>query len=208
MVTTVAFSPDGSIALSGSWDGSLRLWDIKRTNELRAFNAHTRRVTSAVFGHGGQKVLSGGDDQLARLWDFSRAERYQKLESRLIQARKTLYNHSRHSSALTIMGHWYAFRGIWKAALTCFDYASRCGNNNIDSLSLAYCHWKNQQLAQAGHYFRLAKQRYPQDRHYIRLCLQSLAKKPESPTIVTPALVGCRHQIANAYRVDSVRPFS
>ena len=204
VVATATFSPDGLIALSGSWDGTLRLWDVKRGTELRAFNAHNRRVTSAVFGHAGQKVLSAGDDRLARLWDFSRANHYQKLENDLERAKKTLQSNNRHGPSLAIMGHWYAFRGIWSAALTCFSYAIRYGSEGIDSLPLAYCYWKNSQLAQAKQQFLLARQKHPQDRHYIQLCLQSLAKKPAAPASVAPTIVACQRKIANDYRVDSV----
>ena len=40
-VTSVAFSPDGKWALSGSYDNTVRLWDCQTGQELRSFLGHS-----------------------------------------------------------------------------------------------------------------------------------------------------------------------
>lgn len=67
-VSSVTYSPDGQNILSGSEDGTLRLWDLEG-KELTVFRGHTGAVNKAVFSLDGEKILSGGDDRMAILWD-------------------------------------------------------------------------------------------------------------------------------------------
>ncbi len=80
-VNSVAFSPDGRFALSGScgkndskedWNcikGSLKLWDVATGEELRSFSGHTDKVQSVVFSPDGRFALSGSQDNTMKLWD-------------------------------------------------------------------------------------------------------------------------------------------
>jgi serine/threonine protein kinase len=68
-VRSVAFSPDGRRALSGSWDQTLQLWDLDGGRPLTRFRGHKARVESVTFSPDGRRVLSGGADESVRLWD-------------------------------------------------------------------------------------------------------------------------------------------
>ena len=48
-VQDVVISLDGQFALSGSWDGTLRLWDLNTGNTTRRFIGHTKDVLSVAF---------------------------------------------------------------------------------------------------------------------------------------------------------------
>ena len=48
-VQDVTISSDGQFALSGSWDGSLRLWDLNTGTTTRRFVGHTKDVLSVAF---------------------------------------------------------------------------------------------------------------------------------------------------------------
>jgi WD40 repeat protein/tRNA A-37 threonylcarbamoyl transferase component Bud32 len=68
-VKSVAFSPDGSRLLSGSADGTIRLWDAASGQELHALNGHTGVVWSVAFSRDGCRLASGSDDGTIKLWD-------------------------------------------------------------------------------------------------------------------------------------------
>jgi WD40 repeat protein len=71
-VYAVAFSPDGATAATGSFDKSVRLWDVKTGKELRVFSgatAHQNLVLSVAFAPDGLSLASGGSDNSARVWD-------------------------------------------------------------------------------------------------------------------------------------------
>ena len=73
-VSSVAFSPDGRTALSGSWDCTLKLWDIVTGEETITFNGHSSLVTSIAFSPNGRMALSGSADETIKLWDITTGE--------------------------------------------------------------------------------------------------------------------------------------
>jgi WD40 repeat protein len=70
-VTSVAFSPDGRYALSGSHDATLKLWEISTGREVRSFSGHTTWVKSVAFSPDGLYALSGSSDKTLKFWDVS-----------------------------------------------------------------------------------------------------------------------------------------
>ena len=70
-VTSVAYSPDGVFALSGSIDSTLKLWDVATGREIRTFSGHSDTVNSVAFSPDGKQVLSGSGDSTIKLWDAS-----------------------------------------------------------------------------------------------------------------------------------------
>jgi WD40 repeat protein len=70
-VYSVALSPDGLRALSGSLDRALKLSDVATGQELRTFTGHTDAVSSVAFSPDGHTALSGSRDKTLRLWDLT-----------------------------------------------------------------------------------------------------------------------------------------
>jgi len=70
-VTSVAFSPDGQMVLSGSKDNTIKLWDVKSKKEIRGFQGHLDSVFSVVFSQDGKFILSGSRDNTMKLWDIN-----------------------------------------------------------------------------------------------------------------------------------------
>src|SRR5208337_4535133 len=67
-VWAVAFAPDGKLVLTGSDDGTARLWDVA-SGRLTATLEHGGLVRSVAFASDGKAVLIGSDNGTARLWD-------------------------------------------------------------------------------------------------------------------------------------------
>jgi guanine nucleotide-binding protein subunit beta-2-like 1 protein len=55
----VVISSDGQFALSGSWDGTLRLWDLNTGNTTRRFVGHAKDVLSVAFSVDNRQVRAG-----------------------------------------------------------------------------------------------------------------------------------------------------
>jgi guanine nucleotide-binding protein subunit beta-2-like 1 protein len=68
-VQDVAISSDGQFALSGSWDGTLRLWDLTSGNTTRRFVDHTKDVLTVAFSADNRQIVSGSRDRSIKLWN-------------------------------------------------------------------------------------------------------------------------------------------
>ncbi|MHC4843382.1 MAG: WD40 domain-containing protein, partial [Planctomycetota bacterium] len=70
-VTAVAFSASGRLVLSGSEDGTLKLWEVTTGREIRTLTGHSSSVTAVCFSPNGRFALSGSDNGRVMLWEVS-----------------------------------------------------------------------------------------------------------------------------------------
>lgn len=68
-VTALAFSPDGTLLLSGSDDKTARVWDLATGRELHTFGGHADQVLSVAFSPDGHTIASGSWDNTLILRD-------------------------------------------------------------------------------------------------------------------------------------------
>lgn len=68
-VEDVSISSDGKYALSGSWDGTLRLWNLDNGETTCRFVGHKKDVLSVSFSADNRQIVSGSRDRGINLWN-------------------------------------------------------------------------------------------------------------------------------------------
>jgi len=67
-VFSVAYSPDGSLLASGSYDETVRQWDVKSGKEIQTLTGHTSSVLSVAYRSDGRHLVSGSWDCAIFIW--------------------------------------------------------------------------------------------------------------------------------------------
>ena len=70
-VHSVAFSPvDATLLATGSWDGTVKLWDVVTERDIATLRVHTAGITSVAFSPIDATLLAtGSKDWTVKLWD-------------------------------------------------------------------------------------------------------------------------------------------
>ena len=66
-VNSVAFSPDGSILASASYDNTVRLWNATTGQEVQTLKGHTGMVKAVAFSPDGSVLGSASRDVTVEL---------------------------------------------------------------------------------------------------------------------------------------------
>jgi len=61
-------------------DKTVRIWDIKRRNQVKELKGHFNNVNSVSFSSDGNRVVSGSDDRTIRIWDAETGEEQEELK--------------------------------------------------------------------------------------------------------------------------------
>lgn len=79
-VWSIAYNEDGTLLVSGSWDQTLRLWDLTTQKSIRTFSGHTKGVVAVAFSPDATMIVSGSYDHTIRIWDTEDGDCLQLLE--------------------------------------------------------------------------------------------------------------------------------
>jgi WD40 repeat protein len=143
-VSSLAFAPDNKTLVTGSYDASVKLWDVAAGKELTTLSGHNHYVTSVAFSPNGKLLASGGQE----LVDDGRQSGYgvAKLWDAIIHQEKVTLGHEQMVSAAAfspsgrtlVTASWDQTVRVWdvatgeerpslgrhKAAVLCLAFAS------------------------------------------------------------------------------------
>ena len=113
-VLCLAVSADGGRALSGSMDGTVRLWDLGARQLLSVFEGHESTVSAVAFTSDGRGALSGSWDRTLKLWDLASG-----------RVERTFSGHTEYVAGLALSPDGsHALSASWDQTLRLWDLAS------------------------------------------------------------------------------------
>ena len=68
-VSSLALNQDGTKLVSGSWDKTIRLWDVATSKTDAIFKGHTKDILCIGFSRDERLIFSGGMDNTLRYWN-------------------------------------------------------------------------------------------------------------------------------------------
>ena len=69
VVTSAAYSPDGSRIVTGSSDKTARVWDARTRSQVAVLSGHSSSVYCAAYSPDGSRIVTASADKTARIWD-------------------------------------------------------------------------------------------------------------------------------------------
>ncbi len=124
-VVSVAVTPDGRYALSGSKDKTVKVWDIESGVEVRTLSGHSNSVRALAVTPDSRFVLSGSDDHTVKVWDIESG----------VEVR-TLAGHSGSIYALAVTpDSRYALGGATDRTVKIWDIESGVGVRTLEGHS-------------------------------------------------------------------------
>jgi len=76
-VYSVAFHPTIRQVVTGSFDKSVKVWDVNSGKEIKSFSGqqgHQQMVLSVAISPDGSMIASGGTDNTLKIWDYPSAQ--------------------------------------------------------------------------------------------------------------------------------------
>ncbi|MEG4082768.1 WD40 repeat domain-containing protein [Microcoleus sp. POL10_C6] len=69
-ITVVAITPDGKVAISGSKDQTLMVWDLETQQQRLTLTGHRDEITLVAISDDGKKAVSGAKDKTLKIWNL------------------------------------------------------------------------------------------------------------------------------------------
>ena len=77
-INSIDINQEMSKIVSGSQDGTIKIWDLESGQMLQSLNAHTDGINDVEFNKTGNNIVSCGSDSSIKLWD---ADSYQLIKT-------------------------------------------------------------------------------------------------------------------------------
>jgi F-box and WD-40 domain protein CDC4 len=115
-----AVASHGNIVVSGSYDQTVRIWDIETGRLVHLLEGHTQKVYSVVIDAERNRCMSGSMDSTVRIWDMKTGECIKRLEGHIVLVGLLgLTNQYLVSAAAdSILRVWSPETGVCQHALT------------------------------------------------------------------------------------------
>ena len=66
-ISSVTYNNSGAILASGSYDSTIKLWNVEKLTEIATLSNHIEAVYTIAFSSNGEILASGSEDKTIKL---------------------------------------------------------------------------------------------------------------------------------------------
>lgn len=81
-VTSVSISPDGETLVSGSRDGTIKLWDVSIGGQIHQYKGHRDEISALAISCDGEVLVSGSESNVIKIWSATTGAELRTLRGR------------------------------------------------------------------------------------------------------------------------------
>ncbi|TLU87714.1 MAG: TIR domain-containing protein [Chlorobium sp.] len=129
-VNSVAVSPDGKWAASGSADKTVKIWDLESGDCRTTLEGHTDNVKSVAITPDGKRIFSGSSDNSVRVWDASSGQELAKLDGHTNRVWSVV---ALQEKALVLSGRFDDTLRLWDLASNSCNKIIKCGEDSREN---------------------------------------------------------------------------
>lgn len=144
-VYLAVFSPDGKTLASGSYDNTVKLWQVQTGALMQTLSGHSQGVPAIAFSPDGKTLASGSRDTTVKLWDTQTWMLRQTLTGNAYEVWSVAFSPDGKTLASGGLGAtlmlWDSQTGILKQTLTGHRYEVRSVAFSPDGKTIASGSW-------------------------------------------------------------------
>ncbi len=130
-VNSMAVSPDGTWAASGSEDKTVKIWDLETGTCQATLEGHTNEVYAVAITPDGKRILSAADDKSIRVWEASSSRQLVQLDGHTDVIRSVV---AFRDNARALSGGWDNTLRLWDLASGKCLRSIECGTDDTDNV--------------------------------------------------------------------------
>lgn len=137
-ISDIDISQDSRFCLSASWDGTIRLWNLKDAATRKTFTGHGKDVLSVAFSPDNRQIASGSMDKNLKIWNIHGVCKYTVEQNAHTDWVSCVRYHQDVKRPIVISAGWDASIKVWdnstmalmhtfvghKAQINCLDIAA------------------------------------------------------------------------------------
>lgn len=133
-VTSLAFSYDSTLLVTGSYDKTARIWNVQKREGGHILSGHTEAVTAVAFSPTGAYIATGSDDRLVKVWSTRTGKVFCILPGHTEVIKSLVFSPNRQQIHLASGGGDNNIK-LWHARDALFDRNLTGHSNAVESVS-------------------------------------------------------------------------